>query len=132
MRSRLVVAVVILLAGPVAARAATFVVNTTADTYDGVCDTVDCSLKDAIDNAVATSGADTVVLAPNATYTVFTPVIFTWGTPQITDDVTLVGNGAVVERDPGAPNFKLFVTNGTAAGNCPGACTDCATGLPCQ
>ena len=102
MMRRVILAIVVLLLGASAARAATFTVNTTADTFDGVCNVTDCSLKDAIDDAVGTGGADTVVLS-NAVYTIFTPFIFTDGLPIISDNVTVVGNGAVIERDPTPP-----------------------------
>jgi CSLREA domain-containing protein len=47
-------------AAPVAG-AATFTVTKTADTLDGACDS-DCSLREAIDAANASAGADTIIL----------------------------------------------------------------------
>ncbi len=106
-RSILVVLTILALGGS-SARAAIFTVNTTNDTYDGVCNAADCSLKDAIAAAVNTSAADTVVLQASATYTVATPFAGSTAMPQILNDVTVVGNGAVIQRDPSANNFNLF------------------------
>src|SRR5688572_7020284 len=51
------------------AQAATFVVNTTAPTYDGVCNT-NCSFRDAIQAANTTPGLDDIVLQTHALYLV--------------------------------------------------------------
>src|SRR6185369_13395238 len=114
-RSTILVVLAILALGVSSARAATFTVNTTNDTYDGVCNAADCSLKDAVAAAVNTSAADTVVLQASATYTVATPFSFANATPHISNDVTVVGNGAVIQRNPTASNFRLFevASNGT-------------------
>src|SRR6185369_13646935 len=116
-RSTILVVLAILALGVPSASAATFTVNTTNDTYDGVCNAADCSLKDAIDAAVNTSAADTVVLQANATYTVTTPFAGSTATRQILNGVTVVGNGAVIQRDPNATGFNLFnvASTGTLA-----------------
>lgn len=68
-RLGLALALALALAGALAARAATktFEVNTTNDTSDGVCAPIDCSLRDAIIEANASPGADTITL-PAGTY----------------------------------------------------------------
>lgn len=45
------------------AHAATFTVNTTADTNDGTCDAVDCSLREAMHAANAAAGPDSIAFA---------------------------------------------------------------------
>src|SRR5215470_13141930 len=57
---------VCLLALATTARAATFVVNSTADTTDGSCDVAvgGCTLREAIEAAVATPGRDTIHFDP--------------------------------------------------------------------
>ena len=53
--------VVLLLAGLVPAlRAATYTVNSTADTDDGVCNAANCTLREAINAANANAGTDTI------------------------------------------------------------------------
>ncbi len=56
------------------------------------------------------------------------------GIPSITSDITIVGNGAIIERGSGAPAFRLFhvaangsltledltVSGGNASGAAPG------------
>jgi hypothetical protein len=56
------------------------------------------------------------------------------GLPSITGDITIVGNGATIQRDPAAPAFRLFhiaatgsltldnltVSGGLASGTAPG------------
>ena len=76
----------------------TYVVTTTADTFDGTCD-ADCSLRDAISEANANVGHDTIEL-PAGTYT--TAIDGTDedlnvdGDYDILDDVTIVGAGSDV------------------------------------
>src|SRR5207253_7588365 len=59
---------VVLCAAIDQATAATFVVTTTADTNDGACTVVLCSLRDAVIAANASPGADIITL-PAGTYT---------------------------------------------------------------
>lgn len=74
-----------------------YTVTKTADTNDGVCSAEDCSLREAIDNANACAGAQTINL-PAAHY----PLTLTGagedgnatGDLDITDDLTIVGAGA--------------------------------------
>jgi uncharacterized repeat protein (TIGR01451 family)/CSLREA domain-containing protein len=61
----LLVALVVALAaivvgGPAVASAATFSVNSVADPGDGVCDTAECTLREAIDAANSTAGVDQI------------------------------------------------------------------------
>lgn len=105
-------------AAPLAHAGTTIVVTTTADetTADG-----NCSLEEAIqaantDTAVdacpAGSGADTIVLASGATYTLTTvdnngegPN----GVPVVNGPITIIGNGATITRSSasGTPQFRL-------------------------
>src|SRR5580765_7091414 len=65
--------------------AAMFTVRSAADGNDGVCDVVDCTLREAIEAANATEGPDTITFAIGvggpATIRPFSPL------PQITDPV---------------------------------------------
>ncbi|HZY90072.1 MAG TPA: choice-of-anchor Q domain-containing protein, partial [Gemmataceae bacterium] len=76
-------------------------------------------LVGAISDADAIPGPVVIKLAPNATYDL-TAVDNYWygpnGLPAITNDVTLDGNGAVIERDPTAPDFRLFYVSGGLTG----------------
>lgn len=102
---------------PAAHAQTTIVVTTTADetAADG-----NCSLEEAImaantDTAVdacpAGSGADTIVLAAGATYTLDTASSTSGpdGLPPISSTVTIAGNGATITRStaPGTPAFRL-------------------------
>lgn len=88
-----------------------------------------CSLIEAIINAnqdagthadcPAGSGADSIELANNTTYTLLTPHNSAddgAGLPLITSNITIQGNGATIERSPdaGTPDFRLLYvfTNG--------------------
>ena len=62
----LLAACVLLALGAAGAHAATFSVTTTADTFDGVCNS-DCSLRDAVSSANVDSTRDTI-LVPAGTY----------------------------------------------------------------
>jgi hypothetical protein len=57
------------------------------------------------------SSVDTICLTANSTYT-FTAVNNSTdgpnGLPSITTDITIVGNGATITRDPAAPAFRIF------------------------
>jgi len=64
-------------------------------------------------NANGTS-ADTICLTANATYT-FLTAANSIALPSITTPITIVGNGAILERGNGAPQFRAF--NVTASGS---------------
>ncbi|MDY7080299.1 MAG: right-handed parallel beta-helix repeat-containing protein [Chloroflexota bacterium] len=82
-----------------------------------------CTLVDAItaantDAAVggcsAGSGADTIVLQPGSTHiltgvnnTVYGPS----GLPVISSEITIEGNGATIERESGAPDFRILAVS---------------------
>jgi CSLREA domain-containing protein len=93
------------LAPPSAQAAATFTVNSTADPGDGVCDAVQCTLREAINAANANLGTDTIAFnIPGAGPHTIQP---TSALPSITDPVVIDGY-----TQPGAnPN-----TNGPGLG----------------
>jgi len=72
-------------------------VTKTVDTNDGVCDGPDCSLREAIDNANACAGAQTINL-PAGGYTLTLAGAGedanATGDLDITDDLTILGTGA--------------------------------------
>ena len=76
---------------------AEYIVTKTADTNDGVCSAGDCSLREAILNANACPGAQTIRL-PAGGYTLTITGAgedaAATGDLDITDDVTIVGEGA--------------------------------------
>lgn len=116
--------------GPLArAQAATLTVAPGAVeiSADGV-----CALREALINAnndaatypdcPAGSGADTIALAANSTYTLTdTPAEFIAdgpnGLPSVTTAITLNGNGATIERSAveGTPTFRLLHVAATGA-----------------
>ena len=73
-----------------------YIVNTTADTNDGVCNVADCSLREAVRNANACPGWQTITL-PAGAYTLSIAGAeedaAATGDLDITDDVTIVGEG---------------------------------------
>ena len=82
-----------------------------------------CTLVDAInaansdtpiDGCDAGSGADTIVLAPNA-FSVVTTVNNTTfgpnGLPVITTEITIQGNGGSIRRDSSAPEFRILMVD---------------------
>lgn len=82
----------------------------------------DCSLREAIVNAnddaathadcAAGSGADVIILPAASTFTVPDVDNTTYGEnglPSVTSEITIDGNGAIVERAPADPDtFRLF------------------------
>ena len=74
------------------------------------------SLPEAIIAANNTAGADTIILSAG-TYTISTPSNWWYGPtglPPITSDITIEGNGAIIERSSagGTPNFRLLFVMG--------------------
>jgi predicted outer membrane repeat protein len=67
-------------------------------------------------NAANANGAspDTICLSANTTYT-FSTAANSIALPSVTTPITIVGNGAILERASGAPQFRLF--NVTATGS---------------
>lgn len=105
-----VLGLTLLVAAP--ATAAQLNVNTTADTFDGVCDVADCSLKDAVFEAESTSQSDVIHLQAYATYLIGTSfVTYLTGTdalPKITTPMRIVGHGATIQRAATAPDMRFF------------------------
>jgi predicted outer membrane repeat protein len=67
-------------------------------------------------NAANANGAspDTICLSANGTYT-FSTAQNSIALPSVTTPITIVGNGAILERGSGAPQFRAF--NVTASGS---------------
>lgn len=129
---RAVVALVVIIVTTTAprARAAIFTVNSAADTTDGVCGPAagGCTLREAIEAAVATAGRDTIRFDP----AVFPPspptgIALTTPLPIIADAAgtvidgagagvhigggAVVANGLVFASPPGVPLVKVVVAN---------------------
>ncbi|WP_257386266.1 choice-of-anchor Q domain-containing protein [Tahibacter caeni] len=91
---------------PAVANAATFTVTTTADGGAG-------SLRDALDQANRTAGADTVAFTAGLTGT----VVLTSGAIDIFDAVTISGPGAARLRISGNNASRIFRIGPTEPGN---------------
>jgi CSLREA domain-containing protein len=93
------------------ARAATFVVTTTADGNHGDCTVSLCTLRDAIIKANATVGTDTITV-PAGTYTLTIPGqgenAAATGDLDITDSVTINGAGAATTIVDGGALDRVF------------------------
>jgi len=128
-RGALGAGLVVTLAG--GAWAATFIVNSAADTTDGTCDTAagGCTLREAIEQSVATPGRDTI-LFDGAVFPVgetTTPIDLGSALPVIADPAGTVvdgagasvringggtvDNGLVFGSGPGQPLTKVTVAN---------------------
>jgi CSLREA domain-containing protein len=91
------------------AYAATLVVNTTADTFDGVCNAADCSLKDAVYEAEQNGQPDDIVLQEYATYLISTLYSNTLNAvPVINTQINVIGHGATLKRDPSLGVLRYF------------------------
>ncbi len=88
------------------AAAATFIVNKTDDHNDGVCDTGDCTLREAINAANANAGAD--VLTFNIPGAGAHTINLTSVLPTISDPVTIDGT-----TQPGFAGSPVIELNGT-------------------
>ena len=86
MRKGLLLVWMALLAAP--ASAATFTVNTTADTDDGTCNAAHCSLREALNAAATNAGADTIAFAiPGSGVKTIAPTsCLPWATGPVTID----------------------------------------------
>ncbi|MGZ5472756.1 MAG: CSLREA domain-containing protein [Thermoanaerobaculia bacterium] len=105
-RSIALCAVVVFLSP--AAIAATFVVNTTDDVFDGVCDAVHCSLREAIGESNNTPGPDLITFSiPGAPPHVIQPPL---PMPSIVDPVTVDGT-----TQPGASSGPIVELDGSTA-----------------
>lgn len=91
----------LLLASASDAAAAIFVVTRADDPVPGACATGDCSLREALNAAVATPGEDTIVLDAGQ-YTI------TRGTLQVAGAVLVQGQGIAATRIVGTGDFDLI------------------------
>lgn len=91
----------LLLASMADAHAATFIVTRGDDPVPGVCASGDCSLREALDAAVATPGEDTIVLGAGQ-YTVTRGALPVYGT------VLIRGHGTAATRIVGVGDFDLL------------------------
>ena len=98
-------------------QASTFTVNTTDMTNHGACTEILCSLIDAIiaaNDEATHPGTDIINLVPNSIYTVTSVDNNIWGPtglPAITSTITINGNGATLQRDSYAPDFRLLIVD---------------------
>jgi CSLREA domain-containing protein len=101
---------------PHAQAATTFTVNSVADTDDGACTVTKCTLRDAINAANATPGADTINFAVNGTINLTGPLA------DISDNVSIHGPGTsllTVRRDAGG-GYRIFHATMSATVNLSG------------
>jgi uncharacterized repeat protein (TIGR01451 family)/CSLREA domain-containing protein len=103
---------------PCTQRGPVFTVTHTAGTDDGVCDVVHCTLREAINAANKNTGPQTINLAAGAVYTltgVDNQTTGPNGLPTVSGEITINGNGAVIERSAAGstPNFRLFYVRTT-------------------
>ncbi|HLM00920.1 MAG TPA: choice-of-anchor Q domain-containing protein [Pyrinomonadaceae bacterium] len=87
-----------------AASAATYTVTKTADTNDGACDTADCSLREAIAAANATTDNDVIMFAPM--FSAAPQTITLSGT-----DLQINNNGTLTVTGPGANRLTVSGNN---------------------
>src|SRR4051812_28613256 len=95
------------LAAPLVA--ATFTVNSTADTDDGACDAANCTLREAIQAANAAPGADIIRFIIGTGVRTISP---TATLPTITDPVTIDGT-----TQPGFAGSPIIEIEGSSAPN---------------
>ena len=103
----LLFALLVRLAAP--ARAASFAVNTLADSNNGSCG-APCSLRDAITAANLAGGTNTITFSVSGSITLGSAL------PQITNNLTIIGNGAANTIIDGAGSYQVFnIGNGVTA-----------------
>ena len=91
-----------------ASRAATFTVNSSADTDDGVCNAANCTLREAINAANATAGTDTIRFSIGSGPKTIQP---TAALPTILEPVTIDGT-----TQPGFSGTPIIELDGSLAG----------------
>ena len=87
----------------------TFVVNTTADHDDGVCDLGDCTLREAINVANIATGENTIVFRSGVTGVITLQSAL--GPLTVTDSVTITGPGARLLAVSGNDAIRVFSFN---------------------
>ncbi len=114
--SAVLVALILTTAAP-RARAATFIVNSAADTTDGTCGPAagECTLREAVEAAVATPGRDTIRFDPAVfPRTPTTAITLTTPLPVIADAAGTVidgaGAGVAIGGSAGAPSGLVFAS----------------------
>src|SRR5262249_54924247 len=87
---------------------ATYTVNSTADTDDGVCNAANCTLREAINAANANPGHDTIAFHIGSGPKTISPLS---PLPPITDAVTIDGT-----THPGCSGARIIESDGSGAG----------------
>jgi CSLREA domain-containing protein len=106
--SRCLVPAALLFGLTAALSAATFTVNSAADTDDGVCNAASCTLREAINAANANPGTDTIRFSIGTGAKTIAPLS---SLPAITEPVTLDGT-----TQPGYAGTPIIELNGASAG----------------
>lgn len=97
---------VIILIYPSPVSADSFVVNTTDDVDDGICDSSHCSLREAIAASNANPGADSVTFSGLDAGNGYLTIQLMSPLPAITDDNTML-NGTTVIGSSGTPLIQI-------------------------
>jgi CSLREA domain-containing protein len=103
-----VLAGVLYVAVTAASPAATFTVNSNADTDDGVCNAINCTLREAINAANATAGTDTIRFSIGSGPGTIQPLS---ALPTIVEPVTIDGT-----TQPGFSGTPIIELDGSMAG----------------
>jgi CSLREA domain-containing protein len=93
------------LAAPAAAQADTFTVNSLADPGDGTCDAVECTLREAVDEAEANFGFDRVLFQSGLSGDINLGID---GEIEFADSVEITGPGAGRVTVNAAPGERIF------------------------
>lgn len=77
-----------------------------------------CTLADAITAANTDTATGGCTAGSSAdTLNITNDITLTAALPAITTEITIEGNGATIQRDGGAPEFRIFAVNGRDANN---------------
>src|SRR5438094_6538095 len=104
--TRMTVLLAAVLFGIGTARAATYTVNSLADPGDGNCNAAECTLREAITQANANGGGDTINFTVNGTINLSSEL------PNVSVGVSIAGPGAgllTIRRDSGGDYTVLTV-----------------------
>jgi CSLREA domain-containing protein len=85
-----------------------FVVTTTADHDDGICNSEDCTLREAINAANAHSGEDAIIFKTGVRGTITLQATGQLGTLVVTNPVTITGPGARYLAISGNDAIRIF------------------------